>query len=192
MLAAVAALLEERGVEVVGRAADGDAALRAVERWRPDVAVVDSTMPGLGGLDVIARGAAVSPGTAFVLYADAHDATLLTRALDAGARGVVLKEAPLVELATAVERAAAGEVYVDPVLGGAHAGLAGHAPPGLTRREREVLGLLADGGSTETIGATLGISGETVRTHVRRAMTKLGAETRTHAVAIALRRSIIS
>jgi DNA-binding NarL/FixJ family response regulator len=92
-----------------------------------------------------------------------------------------------------VERVAAGEAYVDPVLAGVLVG----APttdriPALTQREREVLRLLADGHANEAIASRLGISTETVRTHVRKAMAKLDADTRTQAVATALRQSLIS
>jgi DNA-binding NarL/FixJ family response regulator len=134
-----------------------------------------------------------SPDTAIVFYTAYGDRALLSEALDVGARGFVLKEAPLADLVRAVERVAAGEAYVDPVLAGVL--VSSHAAdqlPSLTQREREVLRLLADGLSNEEIGRRLFISPETVRTHVRKAMAKLEADTRTQAVAIALRQSLIS
>ncbi|MDX6485741.1 MAG: hypothetical protein QOF43_894, partial [Gaiellaceae bacterium] len=133
------------------------------------------------------------PGTAIVFYTAFGDRALLSEALDVGARGFVLKEAPLADLVRAVERVAAGEAYVDPVLAGVL--VSGHMAdrlPSLTQREREVLRLLADGLANEEIGKALTISPETVRTHVRKAMAKLEADTRTQAVAKALRQSIIS
>jgi DNA-binding NarL/FixJ family response regulator len=121
------------------------------------------------------------------------DRALLSEALDAGVRGFVLKEAPLADLVRALERVVAGEAYVDPVLAGALvSGRLAERVPSLTQREREVLRLLADGHANEEIGKRLHISPETVRTHVRKAMAKLEADTRTQAVAIALRQSIIS
>jgi DNA-binding NarL/FixJ family response regulator len=104
-----------------------------------------------------------------------------------------LKEAPLGDLVRAVELVAAGGTYVDPVLAGilASADFAGKLPS-LTQRERDVLRLLADGLSNEEIGKRLFISPETVRTHVRKAMAKLDADTRTQAVAKALRQSLIA
>ena len=150
-------------------------------------------MPRLSGIEVANRVPAVSPDTAIVFYTAFGDRALLSEALDAGARGFVLKEAPLTDLVRAVERVAAGETYVDPVLAGilVSAQMAAKLPA-LTQREREVLRLLADGLANEEIGKRLFISPETVRTHVRKAMTKLEADTRTQAVATALRQSLIS
>ena len=105
----------------------------------------------------------------------------------------MLKEGPLTDLVNAVERVVAGEAYVDPVLAGFLVTDAlERTAPTLTPREREVLRLLADGLANDEIGQRLQISPETVRTHVRKAMTKLEADTRTQAVATALRQSIIS
>ena len=104
----------------------------------------------------------------------------------------MLKEAPLPDLVRAVERVAAGEAYVDPVLAGVLVSAQTDKVPSLTQREREVLRELADGLSNEEIGKRLFISPETVRTHVRKAMAKLEADTRTQAVAKALRQSLIS
>ena len=131
--------------------------------------------------------------TAIVFYTAFGDRALLSEALDAGARGFVLKEAPLVDLVRAVERVAGGDAYVDPVLAGVLvSGQLADRVPALTQRERETLRLLADGLSNEEIGKRLHISPETVRTHVRKAMAKLEADTRTQAVATALRQSLIS
>jgi DNA-binding NarL/FixJ family response regulator len=193
MLESVAEILGRAGFEVVARAADGEQALAAIEASQPSVAVVDVRMPRLTGIDVAKRAATSSPGTVFVFYTAHGDRALLSEALDVGARGFVLKEAPLVDLVRAVERVAAGDAYVDPVLAGIL--VSGHVTdrlPALTQREREVLRLLADGLANEEIGKRLHISPETVRTHVRKAMTKLEADTRTQAVATALRQSIIS
>ena len=193
MLAAVAEILEKEGVKVVGRAADGEAALAWIGDLKPHVALVDIQMPRLRGIDIASRTHAVSPDTAVVLYTAYGDRALLSEALDAGARGFVLKEAPLVDLVRAVKQVAAGDTYVDPVLAGVlvSAQMTKKLPQ-LTQREREVLRLLADGRSNEEIGKELGISPETVRTHVRKAMAKLDADTRTQAVATALRQSLIS
>jgi DNA-binding NarL/FixJ family response regulator len=193
MLAAVADVLTRQGFDVVGRAADGQQALALIEQETPHVALVDVRMPRLSGIEVAARAADSSPETAIVIYTAFGDRALLSEALDVGARGFVLKEAPLVDLVRAVEWVVGGEAYVDPVLAGALVG--GHATDrlqSLTRREREVLRHLADGQSNDAIGRELHISPETVRTHVRKAMTKLEADTRTQAVAIALRQSLIS
>jgi DNA-binding NarL/FixJ family response regulator len=193
MLSAVADILAANGIEVVGRAADGQDALAQIEAKKPRVALVDVRMPRLSGIELAKRAAVTSPDTSIVFYTAYGDRALLSEALDVGARGFVLKEAPLTDLVRAVERVAAGEAYVDPVLAGVL--VSSHAAdklPTLTQREREVLRLLADGLSNEEIGKRLFISPETVRTHVRKAMAKLEADTRTQAVAIALRQSLIS
>jgi DNA-binding NarL/FixJ family response regulator len=105
----------------------------------------------------------------------------------------VLKEAPMEDLLRAVRSVAAGNTYVDPVLAGTLAASSvGSQMPQLTQRERDVLRLLADGLSNEEIGKRLFISAETVRTHVRKAMEKLDADTRTQAVARALRDRLIA
>ncbi len=191
VLEAVASYLADHGVDVVGRAQDGAEALELIERRLPQVAVVDVRMPNLGGIEV-ARRLRGKSDTQVLLFTGYGDRALLHEALDAGVRGFVLKEAPLEDLLRAVRALAAGEGYVDPVLAGSLAASVGERLPELTVRERDVLRLLADGLSNEEIGKKLFISAETVRTHLRKAMDKLGAETRTQAVAVALRDRIIS
>ena len=193
VLEAVADVLTEHGYSVVGRARDGNEALQKIETRRPRVALVDVRMPRLGGIELARRAATASPETAVVLYTGYGERALLLEAIDAGARGFVLKEAPLADLVRAIEIVAGGGTYVDPVLGGYLAGAAtADRLPSLTQRERDVLRLLSDGLSNEEIGKRLFISPETVRTHVRKAMGKLDADTRTQAVATALRQSLIA
>ena len=193
VLAAVSDFIAEHGVDVMARARDGEEAAVKIERSQPAVALLDIRMPSLNGVQVARRVARTAPQTAIILYTGFGDQALLTEALDAGIRGFVLKEAPLADLVRAIEMVAAGGVYIDPVLGGVIA-MAGaeHRGPRLTERERDVLRLLADGHAHEEIGKRLFISPETVRTHVRKAMTKLEADTRTQAVAVALRRQLIA
>jgi DNA-binding NarL/FixJ family response regulator len=193
VLEAVSEFLVQAGVEVSARARDGEEALAQIEARAPRVALVDVRMPGIGGIELARRLARSAPDTALLLYTGYGDRALLTEALDAGVRGFVLKEAPLDDLLRAVETVAAGSTYVDPVLAGTLAtSSVGNALPQLTQRERDVLRLLADGLSNEEIGKRLFISAETVRTHVRKAMGKLDADTRTEAVAKALRDRLIS
>jgi DNA-binding NarL/FixJ family response regulator len=193
MLTAVTETLSRSGHDVVGQARDGGEAITLIEEHRPRVAIVDVRMPRLTGIEVAGRAAVSAPETAIVFYTAFGDRALLSEALDVGARGFVLKEAPLADLVRAVQLVAAGEAYVDPVLAGILVRGQLTAPPRtLTQREREVLRLLADGLANEEIGRELHISPETVRTHVRKAMAKLDADTRTQAVATALRQSLIS
>ena len=193
MLAAICDVLTDAGIEVIGRAANGEEALAKIETRKPTVALVDVRMPRLGGVELAREAATRAPETALIFYTAYGDRALVTEALDAGVRGFVLKEAPLTDLVRAVEDVAAGSTYVDPVLAGvlATASVAKDLPA-LTPRERDVLRLLADGLSNEEIGRRLFISPETVRTHVRKAMEKLDADTRTQAVATALRHSLIT
>jgi DNA-binding NarL/FixJ family response regulator len=190
---AVADVLTEHGIEVAGRARDGNDALEQIELRKPTVAILDLRMPGQSGIEVARHVARSAPDTAVILYTAFGDRALLTEALDAGARGFVLKEAPLAEVVRAVELVASGRTYVDPVLAGVlSSSAATDKRLNLTQRERDVLRLLADGMTNEEIGKNLFISPETVRTHVRKAMAKLDADTRTQAVATALRQSLIA
>lgn len=190
---AVADVLAESGIEIAGRARDGREAVERIEATKPQVALLDLRMPGLSGIEVARQLSRSTPETAVILYTAFGDRALLIEAMDAGARGFVLKEAPLAEVVRAVELVAAGRTYVDPVLAGVlSSSAATEKMSKLTQRERDVLRLLADGLSNEEIGKALFISPETVRTHVRKAMAKLDADTRTQAVATALRQSLIA
>ncbi|HEY8776362.1 MAG TPA: response regulator transcription factor [Gaiellaceae bacterium] len=192
VLRSVCDVLIAAGVDVVGRASNGEDAAAKIEATRPSVAVVDVRMPRLTGIEISARTSRTAPETAVILYTAYGDRALLSEALDAGVRGFVLKEAPLQDLTRAVDMVASGAVYVDPVLAGVLASAESERIPQLTKREREVLRLLADGLTNEEIGKQLFLSPETVRTHVQKAMRRLEADTRTQAVALALRQSLIS
>jgi DNA-binding NarL/FixJ family response regulator len=190
---AVSRLLEGAAIEVVARATDGIEALAAIERLQPNVAVLDVAMPGMGGVEIARLAEASTPETATILYTDATERTALVDALEAGVRGFVLKTGPLEELARAVAVVAGGEVFVDPLLGPTLMRAAADQPLHvLSPREREILRQLADGKSNDDIGKALFIAPDTVRTYIRRAMEKLDADTRTQAVAIAIRESFIA
>jgi DNA-binding NarL/FixJ family response regulator len=180
-------------MEVVGSARSGREAVELIAARKPDVAVLDIRMPDVGGIEIARRLHDEESPTAVILYTGHPERSLLLEALDAGARGFLLKEAPLSDLARAVRLVAEGGTYVDPVLAGILAGpQAADRLPALTKREREILRLLADGMRNEQVAAELSISPHTVRTHVKKAMEKLEADTRTHAVARALRQSLIA
>jgi DNA-binding NarL/FixJ family response regulator len=192
VLRSVCDVLIDAGVDVVGRASNGEEAVAKIEATRPTVAVIDVRMPRLNGIEVASKVSRTTPETAVILYTAYGDRALLSEALDAGVRGFVLKEAPLQDLTRAVDMVSGGAVYVDPVLAGVLASAESERLPQLTKREREVLRLLADGLSNEEIGKRLFLSPETVRTHVQKAMRRLEADTRTQAVALALRQSLIA
>jgi DNA-binding NarL/FixJ family response regulator len=180
------------GFTVVATAQDGDAALVQILAHRPTVCVADVRMPHIDGLELARRAAIEAPETAVLLYSGVSDRGLVSDALDAGARGFALKDAPLDDLGRALDSVASGGLYIDPVLAASLATVrrGGERKP-LSEREREVLRLLAEGGSYAEIGEALFLSPDTVRAHAQRAMTKLGARTRTQAVAVALREAVI-
>jgi len=193
ILDAVTRFLEsERGFELVGRAGDGEEALQVIEETKPEIALLDIRMPGFGGIEIAAKLAASPATTSVVLFTAYPERALLLAALDVGVRGFILKEAPLDELARALRIVAGGASYIDASLAGVLAGPAvNDRMLTLTKRERDVLRLLAQGMRDEQAGRTLSISPLTVRTHVQHAMAKLSCDTRTQAVAVALRESLI-
>jgi DNA-binding NarL/FixJ family response regulator len=188
----ISRFLEANGHRVVGRAAGGAQAVALIESQRPNLAVLDMRMPDLAGAGVIRRVARTTPQTACLVYSGFGDAAALAEVLDAGARGYVLKDAPLDTLVRALDTVAGGGMYIDPALADVLIRAAPSRELGLTPRERDVLRLLADGHSNESIGRELFISPDTARTQLGTAMAKLGASTRTQAVAKALREELIS
>jgi DNA-binding NarL/FixJ family response regulator len=175
---------------VIGEAADGASAVALAERRRPDVVIMDVRMPGMDGLEATKQLTEKVPDTAVLIFTAYSERSLLGRGLESGAKGYILKEAPHQTLLRAIEKVAAGEGYVDPALMPAF--LTGKDKDEmLTGREREILQLLADGMSNQDVAAKLYISQETVKSHVRHILAKLEADTRTQAVAIALREAII-
>jgi DNA-binding NarL/FixJ family response regulator len=185
-------LLRGSDCRVVGTADDAESARSLVARRRPDVAIVDIRLPGESGIDLTRELLADSPDLGVLLYTGVDDQDTLAAALDCGARGFALKAGPPEELLTAIRTVAAGDAYVDerlrPLL---LARLTTERIGVLSPREREVLDLLAQGLTGEEVATRLSLSPETVRTHVRNAMDKLEANTRVHAVAIALRQGEI-
>ena len=176
-------------IRVIGEAADGEAAVELAERRRPNVVIMDVRMPGMDGLEATKLLTERVPDSAVLIFTAYSERSLLSRGLESGAKGYVLKEAPHETLLRAIEKVAGGEGYVDPALMPAF--LTGKDDDTLTTREREILQLLADGMSNADVAAKLFISQETVKSHVRHILAKLEADTRTQAVAIALREAII-
>ncbi|MBV8395466.1 MAG: response regulator transcription factor [Actinobacteria bacterium] len=177
-------------IRIVGEAGDGASAIELALRRRPDVVVMDVRMPEMDGLEATRSLTDQAPDMKVLIFTAYSERSLLSRAFDSGATGYILKEAPHETLVKAIEKVASGEAYVDPALMPAF--LAGKDQTEmLTAREREILQLLADGMSNNDVAEKLFISQETVKSHVRHILTKLEADTRTHAVAIALREAII-
>ena len=177
-------------IRVVGEAADGASAVELAERRKPDVVIMDVRMPGMDGLEATKALSEKLPDVAVLIFTAFSERSLLSRGLESGAKGYILKEAPHETLVRAIEKVAGGESFIDPALMPAF--LTGKdREEMLTAREREILQLLADGMSNSDVAAKLFISQETVKSHVRHILAKLEADTRTHAVAIALREAII-
>jgi DNA-binding NarL/FixJ family response regulator len=188
----LALLLQAEGFEVAGQAGEAAGAYDLVGREKPDAVVVDLKLPGENGIELTRRLLRRDGRLGVLLLTGAEEAPLLADALESGARGVAHKAAPLKETVRAVRAVAAGGSYVDPHV----QELINEQAPQLTQRtlsvrEREVLELVAAGCDRREIAERLSISEETVRTHVRNAMGKLGAHSRANAVMIALRRGEI-
>jgi two-component system response regulator DesR len=179
---ALAALLAiERDIEVVATARDGREALAAVIRLRPDVLLTDIEMPEMTGLELAAALKLESHAPRIVMLTTFARPGYLRRALDAGASGYVLKDAPSSRLADAIRRVHAGGRAIDPEL----AAEAWGEPDPLSDRERQILRLAADGRSGPEIAAELRLSEGTVRNYLSEAIGKVGGRNRVDAARIA-------
>jgi two-component system response regulator DesR len=172
----------EDDIEVVAQCARGDEALREAVERRPDVALVDIEMPGMDGLEVAAAVRDRAPDVRVLVVTTFGRPGYLRRAMESGAAGFLLKDAPAEELAQAIRRVVAGERVVDPQL--AAAALSEGTSP-LTPREREVLGASLDHATVAEIAGALHLSPGTVRNHLSAAIQKLGVRTRAEAVRVA-------
>jgi two-component system response regulator DesR len=183
VLGALAALLAlESDIEVVARAGDGIAALEAVRKYKPDVLLSDIEMPGLSGLDVAEAIAREGLGTKVCIVTTFGRSGYLRRAMDAGVRGYLLKDAPSELLAAALRKVASGGRAIAPEL--AEAAWDVPANP-LSDRERDVLRLADEGRSNKEIARLLDLSPGTVRNYLSEASAKLGAASRIEAGRIA-------
>ena len=181
VLGALAALLElESDIEVVAQAGDGAQALELIDEHRPDILITDIEMPRMSGLELAAKVKGM-PSTRVIILTTFARGGYLRRALDAGAAGYLLKDAPAEKLADAIRRVHAGGRAVDPELA---AEAWGEQDP-LTDRERQVLRLAGEGRSSAEIARSLELSDGTVRNYLSEAISKLGAANRVDAARIA-------
>lgn len=179
---ALAALLRlETDFDLVAEAGDGESAWRAVQAQLPDLLVTDIEMPGLTGLDLAARIQASGLQTRVVILTTFARAGYLRRALDAGVRGYLLKDAPSEQLATALRQVHAGGRAIDPQL--ALAAWGDEDP--LSERERQVLRLAGEGSSSGEIAERLHLAQGTVRNYLSEAIGKLGSSNRIEAYRLA-------
>lgn len=180
---ALAALLDvEPDLQVVAQVERGDQILPAVTEHRIDVALIDIDLPGGSGLDALPHLAEQAPGCAAIIVTTFARAGYLRRAMDSGARGFLVKDDPVDQLAAAIRRVLAGEVVVAPDL--AVAALSAPVNP-LTEREREVLTASRDGATVTDIAGRLYLSEQTVRNYLSSAIGKTGARNRAEARAVA-------
>jgi two-component system, NarL family, response regulator DesR len=181
---ALAALLAmEDDMRVAGQVGDGVTALRLIRELRPDVALLDIEMPGMSGLDVLKACAAERLGIKSIILTTYNRPGYIREAIDAGARGFVIKDRPVTELADAIRRVVTGVLVIDPNL--AVSALEIRANP-LSDREREVLRASAGGPTIRAIAQQLHLSASTVRNYLSQAIQKTDAETRAEAYSTAL------
>ncbi|MFC7245896.1 response regulator [Catellatospora aurea] len=180
MRGALALLLGlEPDIEVVAQVGRGDEVAAAAVAASPDVALLDIEMPGLSGLDAAAQLRTAVPSCKVLILTTFGRPGYLRRAMDAGARGFLVKDGPVEELAEAIRRVLAGQTVIDPAL--AAAALAAGPNP-LTEREREVLASAADGATIADLATRLHLSESTVRNYLSAAIGKTGTRNRMEAV----------
>jgi DNA-binding NarL/FixJ family response regulator len=190
----VAVLGDQPDFEVTGAVGDAEAALAEAARVQPDVILLDLELPGMDGIAALPALLAAVPHCRVVVFTAYCDDERVVRALRAGARGYLLKGAATAELAKAIRTVHAGDAYLAPGVAAQVVGRLGmNEPPQptLTEREREVLRRVAEGLPNKQIAAALGITPRTVKFHVSSVMTKLGAENRAHAAALAIQRGLL-
>ncbi|GHO85035.1 response regulator transcription factor [Dictyobacter formicarum] len=192
----------EEGIELVGEAADGSAAIQLISSLQPDVVLMDLRMPVMDGLEAIERIRAQWPQIAIIVLTTYDEDDLMLRSLRAGARGYLLKESSLETVLQAIESAAHGNMLLQPELMKRlldHATQKRSAPSAahensdfqLTAREREVLAGIASGERSKEVGARLGITRRTVESYLNSIYTKLNVDSRAAAVAIAIEHGLL-
>jgi NarL family two-component system response regulator LiaR len=186
------------GLEIVGEAGDGNEAIEQAQHLEPDVILMDLVMPGLDGIGAMRQLRSRSPRSRVIVLTSFLEDERVLPAIQAGAAGYLLKNVAPAELARAIRAAHAGEAIIDPTAAArlVHA-IADEArprieePERLTRRERDVLELIARGRSNKRIALELGISEKTVKTHVGHLLAKLGVTDRTQAAVMAVEEGLV-
>ena len=184
-------LEDESDLAVVGEASDGAEAVRIAKELQPQVIVMDCALPSMNGLEATRKILATDPATAVLMLSMHSEETWVHQALDAGARGYLLKSIVDMELVTAIRRVARGEIVLDPQVAKT-ATLKGESSSALTARELEVLQLIVDGQSNKEIASKLGLSANTVAVHRANIMDALGIHKTAELVVYAIRNGLVN
>ena len=184
-------LEDEKDMEVVGEAGDGEEAVKLAKQLKPQVVVMDCALPKMNGLDATRKVLAESPETAVLMLSMHSESTWVRQAIEAGAKGYVLKNAMNLELGPAVRRVAGGETIFDPQVEQPEV-LKGERSSGLTPRELEVLQMIVDGRSNKEIATALDFSANTVAVHRANIMDALGIHKTAELVVYAIRNGLVT
>jgi DNA-binding NarL/FixJ family response regulator len=184
-------LEDDPSLLVVGEASDGDEAVRLADALKPQVIVMDCAMPGTSGLIATRQILKDAPDVAILMLSMHAEETLVRQALEAGARGYILKSALDLDLATAVRRVAAGEMVLDPKVS-PPAALKGERSHGLSPRELEVLQLICDGHSNKEIADKLDLSANTIAVHRANIMNALNIHKTAELVVYAIQHGLVT
>ncbi len=188
-------LLEQKGIEVTGDAADGGQALQLVQETQPDVAVLDLSMPVMSGLEVARELGRLAPRIRTILLTMHTEEVYVLEALRVGVWGYVLKAQAAADVIEAIRQVASGAIYLSPGISGAvvhaYTGKTGTSADPLSSREQQVLKLIAEGKTTREIAGMLGISSKTAESHRARVMKKLDIHETASLVRYAVRHGLI-
>ena len=184
-------LEDDPTISVVGEASEGEDAVRLALELKPKVVVMDCALPGISGIDATRRIRAKMPDATVLMLSMHSEDTLVRQALEAGARGYILKNALELDLITAIKRVAEGHLVLDPQLAKPSA-LKGERDTGLTARELEILRHIVAGKSNKEIASELGLSANTVGVHRANIMDRLGIHKTAELVVYAIRNGLVS
>jgi len=184
-------LEDEPDIDVVGEAGDGEEAIRQARALHPRVVIMDCALPGMNGLDATRQIVEDLPEVAVLMLSMHSENTWVRQAIEAGARGYILKNAMDLELGSAIRKVAAGQTVFDPQVQ-QHSALKGERNGGLTHRELEVLQMIVDGKSNKEIAVVLDLSANTVAVHRANIMNTLGIHKTAELVVYAIRAGLVN